>query len=173
MSCSTSLRGDDIIPVRFKTFSVFWKRIAIFAILRQAELPFWDMEVTAAGAGMNEPNWGALSGRSFSTQALTTTTNHSLTAKQAQVLYESTSFFFHQNDMSVLHSWIRQLAELSEAEWFSRMHGANSDRLKQYKTAMTLWGCLPATSKSYPCLKVLAFVFDPYEVLNNGLIKRV
>ncbi|GJC80759.1 FAD-linked oxidoreductase sorD [Colletotrichum liriopes] len=169
--------------------------------VRKTELPFWDMEVAVAGQGMNQPNGGTLGGRSFYTQALTTTTDHPLTVEQAKILYESTTLSFNRTDLrksGFLDLWggvsrdisdadtsyahgknlwlIRWEAnsvdvnnypadgttymkglikpfeealvaggaplrgfvnyadtELSEAEWSSRLYGANFDRLKQLK----------------------------------------
>ncbi|OLN95654.1 putative FAD-linked oxidoreductase YvdP 1 [Colletotrichum chlorophyti] len=68
-------------------------------VVRKTELPFWDMEVAVAGAGMNQPNGGTLGGRSFYTQALTTTTDHPLTEEQAKILFESTTLAFNRTDL--------------------------------------------------------------------------
>ncbi|KAK2031002.1 FAD binding domain-containing protein [Colletotrichum zoysiae] len=177
------------------------KDITCNVTVKKTELPFWNMEVAVAGAGMNQPNGGALGGRSFYTQALTTTTDHPLTVEQAKVLYKSTSFSFNRTglrksgfidlwggvsreicdtDTSFAHgknlwlirweasavdvntypadgpAYMKNLikpfeealvasgaplrgfvnyadTELSEAEWSSRLYGANFDRLKQLK----------------------------------------
>ncbi|KAK7428117.1 hypothetical protein QQZ08_005356 [Neonectria magnoliae] len=68
-------------------------------VLNKSELGFWDMEVSVAGAGMNAPNGGALGGRAFYTQALTTTTDYPLTFEQARILFTSTSLAFNRTDM--------------------------------------------------------------------------
>ncbi|CAI6094353.1 unnamed protein product [Clonostachys chloroleuca] len=64
------------------------------------ELSFWDMEVSVAGAGMELPNGGSLGGRSFYTQALTTTTDHPLTFEQTLTLFKSTIISFDRTDMN-------------------------------------------------------------------------
>ncbi|OBR13491.1 FAD binding domain-containing protein [Colletotrichum higginsianum IMI 349063] len=168
----------------------------------KTELPFWDLEVAVAGQGMNQPEGGTLGGRSFYTQALTTTTDYPLTVEQAKILFESTTLAFNRTDLrksGFLDLWggvSRDIAdedtsyahgknlwlirweansvdvnnypadgpaymkslikpfedalvaggsplrgfvnyadtELSEAEWSSRLYGANFERLKQLKT---------------------------------------
>ncbi|RSM01992.1 hypothetical protein CDV31_011075 [Fusarium ambrosium] len=67
--------------------------------LNKTVLPWWDLEVAVAGAGMNSPTGGSLGGRAFYTQALTTTTDHPLTLEQAQLLFESTSLSFNRTDL--------------------------------------------------------------------------
>lgn len=67
--------------------------------LNKTVLPWWDLEVAVAGAGMNSPTGGTLGGRAFYTQALTTTTDHPLTLEQAQLLFESTSLSFNRTDL--------------------------------------------------------------------------
>ncbi|KAM0421449.1 hypothetical protein ACHAPT_010803 [Fusarium lateritium] len=67
--------------------------------LNKTVLPWWDLEVAVAGAGMNAPNGGSLGGRAFYTQALTTTTDHPLTLEQAQLLFESTTLSFNRTGL--------------------------------------------------------------------------
>ncbi|KAF4438418.1 hypothetical protein F53441_12806 [Fusarium austroafricanum] len=68
--------------------------------LKKTVLSWWDLEVAVAGPGMNQPNGGALGGRAFYTQSLTTTTDHPLTLEQAQILFESTTLAFNRTDMT-------------------------------------------------------------------------
>ncbi|KAL8393697.1 hypothetical protein RB595_003436 [Gaeumannomyces hyphopodioides] len=67
------------------------------AVLRSTELPFWDVEVAAAGAGMNQPGGGSLGGRAFYTQALTTTVDHPLTPALARTLMSHTGVAFNRS----------------------------------------------------------------------------
>ncbi|POS70181.1 FAD binding domain-containing protein [Diaporthe helianthi] len=69
------------------------------AEVKKTELPFWDMEVAVAGAGMNQPEGGSLGGRSFYTQALTTTTDYPLSVEQAKILLERTTLGFNRTDL--------------------------------------------------------------------------
>ncbi|CAJ0548196.1 Ff.00g049500.m01.CDS01 [Fusarium sp. VM40] len=66
--------------------------------LNKTVLPWWDLEVQVAGAGMNLPNGGALGGRAFYTQSLTL--NKPLTLKQAQILFENTALAFNRTDLT-------------------------------------------------------------------------
>ncbi|WDK15321.1 FAD binding domain-containing protein [Colletotrichum graminicola] len=101
--------------------------IAGSVTVQKTELPFWDMEVAVAGAGMNQPNESALSGRSFYTQSLTTTTDRPLTVEQAKVLYESTSFSFNRTDMrksGFIDLWGDVSRDISDTDT-SFAHGKN------------------------------------------------
>lgn len=186
--------------------------------LNKTELPFWDMEVAVAGAGMNQPEGGSLGGRSFYTQALTTTTDYPLTVEQAKILFESTTLAFNRTDLrksGFLDLWggisrdisdadtayahgknlwlIRWEAnsvdvnsypadgttymkglikpfedalvaggaplrgfvnyadtELTEAEWSSRLYGANFDRLKEIKAAVDPEGLFTNHKQAIP-----------------------
>ncbi|KAF5723182.1 berberine bridge enzyme [Fusarium mundagurra] len=68
--------------------------------VKKTVLPWWDLEVAVAGAGMNQPDGGFLGGRAFYTQSLTTTTDHPLTLEQAQILFESTTLAFNRTDLT-------------------------------------------------------------------------
>ncbi|KAM0350864.1 hypothetical protein HYE67_000918 [Fusarium culmorum] len=76
------------------------KTISSNTAVKSTVLPWWDLEVAVAGPGMNQPNGGALGGRSFYTQSLTTTTDYPLTVKQAQILFEGTTLAFNRTDMT-------------------------------------------------------------------------
>lgn len=96
-------------------------------IVNKTELPFWDMEVAVAGAGMNQPEGGSLGGRSFYTQALTTTTDHPLTVKQAKILFESTTLAFNRTDLKksgFLDLWGGVSRDISDADT-AYAHGKN------------------------------------------------
>ncbi|KAL0931081.1 berberine-like protein [Colletotrichum truncatum] len=96
-------------------------------VLAKTELPFWDMEVAVAGAGMNQPEGGTLGGRAFYTQALTTTTDHPLTLEQAKTLFESTTLAFNRTDLrksGFLDLWGGVSRDISDADT-SYAHGKN------------------------------------------------
>ncbi|WYZ40011.1 hypothetical protein EsH8_IV_000352 [Colletotrichum jinshuiense] len=96
-------------------------------VLQKTELPFWDMEVAVAGAGMNQPNGGTLGGRSFYTQALTVTTDNPLTVEQAKILYESTTLAFNRTDLrksGFLDLWGGVSRDIDDADT-SYAHGKN------------------------------------------------
>ena len=76
------------------------KTINSNVVVKSTVLPWWDLEVAVAGPGMNQPNGGVLGGRAFYTQSLTTTTDHPLTVKQAQILFEGTTLAFNRTDMT-------------------------------------------------------------------------
>ncbi|KAM0243732.1 hypothetical protein ACHAPO_000589 [Fusarium lateritium] len=76
------------------------KTISSNTAVKSTVLPWWDLEVAVAGPGMELENGGSLGGRSFYTQSLTTTTDHPLTVKQAQILFESTTLAFNRTDMT-------------------------------------------------------------------------
>ena len=67
--------------------------------LQKTELPFWDMEVSVAGPGMNQPSGGSLGGRSFYIQSLTTTTDHPFTVEQVKVLLDDVNINFNRTDL--------------------------------------------------------------------------
>ncbi|KXH35945.1 FAD binding domain-containing protein [Colletotrichum simmondsii] len=103
------------------------KAIGSNATVAKTELPFWDMEVAVAGAGMNQPNGGTLGGRSFYTQALTITTDHPLTEAQAKTLYESTTIAFNRTDLrksGFLDLWGGVSREIADADT-AYAHGKN------------------------------------------------
>ncbi|KAJ0156792.1 FAD-linked oxidoreductase [Colletotrichum tanaceti] len=97
-------------------------------VLTKTELPFWDMEVAVAGAGMNLPDGGTLGGRSFYTQALTTTTDHPLTVELVQTLLESTTLAFNRTaDLrrsGFLDLWAGVSRDIDDADT-SYAHGKN------------------------------------------------
>ena len=68
--------------------------------LQKTELPFWDMEVSVAGAGMNQPSGGAQGGRSFYLQSLTTTTDRPFTVEQVKVLLDNVNINFNRTDLT-------------------------------------------------------------------------
>ncbi|KAF6830002.1 berberine-like protein [Colletotrichum plurivorum] len=96
-------------------------------VVKKTELPFWDMEVAVAGAGMNQPEGGSLGGRSFYTQALTTTTDHPLTVEQAKILFESTTLAFNRTDLrksGFLDLWGGVSRDIADADT-GYAHGKN------------------------------------------------
>ncbi|KAI8203408.1 FAD-linked oxidoreductase sorD [Colletotrichum sp. SAR 10_76] len=96
-------------------------------VVKKTELPFWDMEVAVAGAGMNQPEGGTLGGRSFYTQALTTTTDHPLTVEQAKILFESTTLAFNRTDLrksGFLDLWGGVSRDIADADT-AYAHGKN------------------------------------------------
>lgn len=54
---------------------------------------FWDSEVVAAGAGMNDPNGGTLGGRASLTQSWVVTNDHPLTLEQTKAMLEGYKSF--------------------------------------------------------------------------------
>ncbi|TDZ61638.1 FAD-linked oxidoreductase sorD [Colletotrichum trifolii] len=120
-------------------------------VLQKTELPFWDMEVGVAGAGMNQPNGGTLGGRSFYTQALTTTTDHPLTEEQAKILFESTTLAFDRKDMrksGFLDLWGGVSRDISDADT-SYAHGKNLWLIRWEANAADANGPFPADGPAY------------------------
>lgn len=67
--------------------------------LAKTVLPFWDLEVAVAGAGMNQPSGGAQFGRSFYIQSLTTTTDRPFTVEQIKILLDNVNINFNRTDL--------------------------------------------------------------------------
>ncbi|KAL1598951.1 hypothetical protein SLS60_008096 [Paraconiothyrium brasiliense] len=66
------------------------RSIAPAANLTKTVLPsFWDSEVAATGAGMNDPTGGQLGGRASLVQSWTVTSDNALSLKQAKALLQS------------------------------------------------------------------------------------
>ncbi|KAM0240118.1 hypothetical protein ACHAP5_008093 [Fusarium lateritium] len=195
------------------------KTISSTVSLNKTVLPWWDLEVQVAGAGMNQPNGGNLGGRAFYTQSLTL--NKPLTQKQALILFENTALAFNRTDLTrfgYLDLWggvsreisdsdtayahgknlwlirwdanslnppnypadgiayMRGLmkpfedslvqsgqklrgfvnyadSELTEAEWSSRLYGANYERLKKIKARVDPEGLFTNHKQSIPAPK--------------------
>ncbi|KAJ4352922.1 hypothetical protein N0V95_003832 [Ascochyta clinopodiicola] len=76
-----------------KAFSPLVKSLQAIAPgtnLTKTDIPsFWDSEVAAVGAGMNQPEGGSLGGRASLVQSWTTTNDHPLSLKQAKALFDS------------------------------------------------------------------------------------
>lgn len=66
--------------------------------MKKSGFEFWTME-TLVATGANLTGGSASPGRSFYTQALTTTTDHPLTYDQMFTLAESTLHAFNRTDM--------------------------------------------------------------------------
>ncbi|KAM0326323.1 hypothetical protein ACHAQA_006923 [Verticillium albo-atrum] len=96
-------------------------------VFTKTVLPFWDMEVSIAGAGMNSPTGGALGGRAFYTQALTTTTDNPLTPAQITTLFNATAITFNRTDIrksGFLDLWGGISRDISDADT-AYAHGNN------------------------------------------------
>ncbi|KAH8667900.1 hypothetical protein BGZ61DRAFT_364993 [Ilyonectria robusta] len=114
---------DKVIEPLFKNL----KAISNDTVIQKSELGFWDMEVAVAGAGMNAANGGALGGRAFYTQALTTTTDHPLTFEQVRTLYTSTTLAFNRTDLrksGFFDLWGGVSRDISDSDT-SYAHGKN------------------------------------------------
>lgn len=78
-----------------------WEMITNTTVsLSKTELPFWDMEVAIAGAGMNHPTGGSPAGRASYTQSFATRASEPLTLDQARALISSVTLGFTRTDMS-------------------------------------------------------------------------
>ncbi|KAH9214255.1 FAD binding domain-containing protein [Leptodontidium sp. 2 PMI_412] len=101
-------------------------RFTINATLTKSEFDFWTME-TFVATGANLPNGGASAGRSFYTQALTTTTDAPLTADLTRVLFQRTILDFNRTDLrrsGLLDLWGGVSRDLSDADT-AYAHGSN------------------------------------------------
>ncbi|KAM0273915.1 hypothetical protein ACHAQH_008119 [Verticillium albo-atrum] len=123
-------------------------------------LPFWDMEVSIAGPGMNSPTGGALGGRIFYTQALTTTYDNPLTAGQINALLNTTGNNFVRTDMrqgGFLDLWGGISRDISDADT-SYAHGNNLWLIRVDGTSLNLQTPLPADGLTH-----MKNVMKPFE----------
>lgn len=108
--------------------------------LKKTTLDFWDMEVSVAGPGMNQPSGGAQGGRSFYIQSLTTTTDRPFTVEQIKVLLDNVNINFNRTDLTrsgFLDLWggrpTRNIADKDSAYahgknlWLVRFDGVSKD----------------------------------------------
>ncbi|KAH7317902.1 hypothetical protein BKA65DRAFT_109800 [Rhexocercosporidium sp. MPI-PUGE-AT-0058] len=101
-------------------------RFTINATLTKSEFDFWTME-TLIAPGANLPSGGASGGRSFYTQALTTTTHTPLTADLVRVLFQRTILDFNRTDLrrsGFMDLWGGVSRDISDAD-ASYAHGSN------------------------------------------------
>ncbi|CRK16692.1 Chitooligosaccharide oxidase like protein [Verticillium longisporum] len=114
-------------------------------------LPFWDMEVSVAGAGMNSPTGGALGGRHFYTQAVTTTYDNPLTVPQITALLNVTGNNFARTDMrqgGFLDLWGGISRDISDADT-AYAHGGNLWLIRVDGTSINTSTLLPADALTY------------------------
>ena len=128
--------------------------------LQKNELPFWDMEVSVAGPGMNQPSGGSQGGRSFYLQSLTTTTDRPFTVEQVKVLLDNVNTKFNRTDLR--GSGFLDL-------WGGRPTRNIRDKDSAYAHGKNLWlvrfDGVSVDIKNFPAdgLKYLQSIWKPFE----------
>ncbi|PVH78519.1 Glucooligosaccharide oxidase [Cadophora sp. DSE1049] len=125
-------------------------RFTINATLTKSEFDFWTME-TFTATGANLPNGGASAGRSFYTQALTTTTDAPLTADLVRTLFQRTILDFNRTDIrrsGLMDLWGGVSRDLVDADT-SYAHGSNLWLIRFDTNLPTATNPFPADGVAY------------------------